>query len=212
MQWLIDLLRRVDPVLLILAAAWIFGILSRIVAGARNAAAKRRKMQQGSRPTARDPMQAGRAVRTRPAEPPPRPRPRAQPTQEEVAAEMRRILGLDPGAPPRRLEAAEEPAPPRPPRREPLAGDRPPEPLRTSTLGQLTVQVDPHVGGGILQRRAPISGSVGAQQLGMLGGRTRVLARGGRRGASPLVDLSNLPRAIVLREILDRPLGLRDLD
>jgi len=133
-----------------------------------------------------------------------------RPTEEEIAAEMRRILGMEPRSAAQRAPAP-RPAPRQvaPPRE--AATERSPEPLRTQALGKLAVQVDPHVGQRIEQRRAPVSGAVGGSELGKLGGRVAPRRLRSRAGAH-LVDLTSLPRAIVLREILDRPLALRQLD
>lgn len=136
-----------------------------------------------------------------PSAPSPR---RPQPTAEEIAADMRRILRMEP-------TPAPKPAPRPVPRREVVLPEKPPEPLRPKSLGGFTVHGEPHVGDRIQQRKAPASGAVGKSALGDLGGRT--IARSGRvRRSSHLVDLTNLQRAIVLREILDRPIGLRGFD
>jgi hypothetical protein len=223
MQKFIDLLLR-EPLLLVILAGWVFGILGRVmskVAKAQREQAQRQRQAGGAptgqaAPTPRAPAAQRVPLERRAPErrAPAAPRQRG-PTAEEVAAEMRRILGLEPEAAEERASAERAPVEPlsgRPERAEPMSSEKAPEPLRPSKLGQLAVQVDPHVGARIQQRRAPVSGAVGAQQLGMLGGRTPTMARSMRRGASALIDLSNLPRAIVLREILDRPLGLRDLE
>lgn len=151
---------------------------------------------------------SGAANRRRAPSPPPSPgaRPRqGRPSEADIAAEMRRILGMEPQAP------APVHRPQAPLRRDVAMPEKPPEPLRMQTMGNLGKKIEPHVGERMGQRRAPISGAVGAQQLGSLGGRVTARSRGLRTGAH-LVDLSNLPRAIVLREIFDKPLGLRGFD
>jgi hypothetical protein len=132
---------------------------------------------------------------------PPVVQPAERRTQEEVAAEMRRILGMEP-APPRT-------APPPPPRREARSPEKPPQPLQPRTLGQLAVHVDPHVGEKIRGLKAPASGAVGRSELGQLGGRGRERQRRAFRHGASVVDLDHLTRAIVMREILDPPLALR---
>jgi len=136
---------------------------------------------------------------------------RPTPTAEEIAAEMRRALGLDPKPQPQQ-QAPKKPQPRPEPRRVPIAtgGERPPQPLQPRELGKVTTHVSSHVGERLEQRRDPQSGAVGAQQLGTLGGRAATRGRRGREGGSELVDLHDLPRAIVLREIFDQPLSLRE--
>ena len=91
-----------------------------------------------------------------------------------------------------------------------VGSEPPPRPLQTSALGTVGVRVDPHVGERMEQRRAPMSGSIGATDIGLLGGRTPGRAGRTTRRTAHLVDLQNLPRAIVLTEILGPPLALRD--
>lgn len=185
MRDLIDYLFR-HPLLLVLLLGWaasaVGGILKR---AAKGGAARRQAPPAASRPS----PAAGR-----------------RPSAEEVAAEMRRILGMEPAAP--------APAPARPAPRPVVRNDAPPElppqPLRIETeRRRLATQVESHVGERLQQRQGPQSGAVGREALGRLGG--RVHERGAmRRGGSHLVDLSDLKRAFVLREVLDRPLALRE--
>jgi hypothetical protein len=181
-----------NPLIALLVIGWLLSAVGQAVAKGRRAAAG--APRQGGAP----------------------PRPARAPQQrspEEIAAEMRRILGMDPRpAPPAPARppapAARPPAPRLQHADEPRLGDAPVA-VGSRPIGDLAVKVDPHVGETIRQRRAPATGSVGAVALGDLGGRQRTGRVIERRGSS-LVDLQDLPRAIVLREILDRPLALRD--
>ncbi len=177
---LLELLFR-EPLLLILLLGWIVGGLGKL-------------MQQKKKGPAAAPRSKARPARA-PARSP-----------EEIAAEMRRLLGMEPA--PRQKPAA---APPQVPAAREAFAERPPEPLRPATLGRVEVHVDPHVGERMQQRRAPSSGGVARRELGTLGGRT-VAARQLGPARKSLVDLSDLKRAVVLREILDAPRALRDWD
>src|SRR5580765_337326 len=99
MRDLIELLRS-QPILVVLLAAWVFGAISSAVQK------QRRQQQQKPRRPADGDASAPR-----------------RPTADEVAAEMRRVLGLDP--PPR--PAAKPPKPPagKPPPGKPPAGKPP---------------------------------------------------------------------------------------
>ena len=80
-----------------------------------------------------------------------------------------------------------------------------------SVFDRVATRIDPTVGERIQDRRGPMSGGVGQTTLGGLGGRTRAqTVRGPMRG-SRLVDVRDMARAIVMREILDPPVGMRDL-
>ena len=176
---------------------------------------------------------------------------RRGPSPEEVAAEMRRILGMDSpkaskappaAAPPqvarpalRRAAASpsqpvlsqpvsSQPVPER--RGAPLGADLPSVKAEErafkdavardqaiSVFSESGTRVNPGLGERIQDRRGPMSGTVGQTVLGGLGGRTRAKAKVGRgpmRG-SRLVDVRDMARAIVMREILDPPVGMRDL-
>lgn len=173
------------PVLLFVLAAWVFGGLGKVAKAAQRA----------------------RAAPGRPGAP--------QRSAEEVAAEMRRILGMDgddaaeadasPAAPPPRPAVSPQPLV----RREVALPERPPAPLPSAEPRPLPIHVAPHVGEGIEQRQAPVSSRVGAAAgLGTLGGRVG----GGpvrRRSSARLVDLTDLKRVLVMNEILGPPLALR---
>lgn len=127
-------------------------------------------------------------------------------TPEQIAREMRRILGLEqqPSA------AASSPAPPPPIKRPPI--ERPPEPIRVSTSERtFETHVDPHVGERIRDRhlRETRVGKprAGRDRLGSLGGRVegrkRVASAGNR------YSLDDLRKAIVINEILSPPVSVR---
>lgn len=211
---------RDNPILLLLVGSWVVGGIGSAVRKARERAEAERRA--GRRIPA---ASAGEDVRTLQAEP-------ARPSEDDVAEKLRRILGeLESGGPtapqrgpgPRALreaqphsfdDDAEEEVREMPVREEPRAVPAPtsfaPRPFVPSTLGRVQVHVQPHVGEGIQRRAAPASGGVAATRLGELGGRgpAEVRRRVGRPGA--LVDLTDLRSAIVLREVLDRPLALRE--
>ncbi|MBL8722879.1 MAG: hypothetical protein JNK49_02480 [Planctomycetes bacterium] len=167
------------PVLLFVLAAWLFGGIGKI----------------------------GKAAQRARSATAPKAGPRAgQRSAEEVAAEMRRILGMDDAeAAPERPAPVSTPAP-----REVVAPEPPPQPLATALPRWQPATVTTHVGEGIERRQAPASGRVGASQdLGALGGRTLAAGRVRRADAS-LVDLADLKRVLVMNEVLGPPLALRE--
>ena len=220
MRELIEILRQ-NPILIFLLATWLLGGIGKVLQRSREA----RNRQAPGLPT----------DASAPSESAPR-----RPTPEEVAREMRRALGLDPEperpAPPERASQPEprqtfehdfddeapveaprkpvpvvrKPAPPPLPRRSVVRPEAPPTPLRPRELGRVSVHVAPKVGNEMQQRKAPATGAVGAHALGTLGGRDPQRRNRPRREGSTLVDLHDLPRAVVLREIFDLPLSLRE--
>ena len=216
-----------NPILILILVAWLAGI----VGNAGKAAQKARERAE----------RAERAEPAKSAPSPPASRPPSQPAEpgtrsaEEVAREMRRILGLDreegperPSEPPPRpvpqgvesrgespRSASLRPAAEEVGRREFAAAERPPTPVMPTTQERrITLHVDPHVGDRIAGRQAPQSGRVGKHEpgsaLGSLGG--RVAGPTQRRRMSQRYDLDNLPKALVLNEILGKPLALREID
>ncbi len=185
---------REQPLLAVVAALWVFGVI---------ASALRKKKQSTGEPDAdgadAEPSSPGSTASTTMSER----------SAEEVAREMRRILGVESAEPP----PVEPPAPPPLPvrRREVVTPEREPTPVVPSTpRRKLPMHVDPHVGEGIQKRAAPDSGLVGAHpghELGSLGGRTAVRTRRGVRGHR--YELDDLKRILVLNEILGPPLALR---
>jgi len=86
--------------------------------------------------------------------------------------------------------------------------------MPTTQERRITLHVDPHVGERIASRQSPQSGLVGkhepASAIGSLGGRVGGPARS--RRMSQRFSLDNIPKALVLNEILGKPLALRELD
>lgn len=202
MDLVIEFFRR-NPVLLLVAAVWIAGIVGNIARAAKKA---RERAAERMRPT---PVPGPVAARSEPAREVALPRR----TEEDVAREMRRILGVETD------EDAEEPSPATPPplpaRRQPqdaVAPERAPTPvLPTTSARKLPIHIDPHVGEGIQQRaKAPV-GRLAAPgsgpELGSLGGRAHRDTR--RAGAARRYALDDLKRVVVLNEILGPPLALR---
>lgn len=201
-----DLIGRLlrEPLVLVVLVSWIAGGIGKILQ-----AKKKRDAALGRSRGLGDRLDDAREV-TRPAS--------GRRSPEEVAAEMRRLLGMDrppaaqpqPQPQPRPQLARPQPKPqPVVQRREASEGDRGTQPMRPSQIGKVTTHVDPHVGEGVQRRAAPTSGGVAAHELGTLGGRSHVAGRRGAQSARGLVDLSDMSRAIVLREILDEPRALR---
>jgi hypothetical protein len=200
-----DLIGRLlrEPLVWIVLVSWIAGGIGKILQ-----AKKKRDAALGRSRGLGDRFDDAREV-TRPAS--------GRRSPEEVAAEMRRLLGMDrppvaqpqPQPQPRPQLARPQAPPPLVQRREAMEGDRGTQPMRPSQLGKVSTHVDPHVGEGVQRRAAPMSGGVAAHELGTLGGRSHVAGRRGAQSARGLVDLSDMSRAIVLREILDEPRALR---
>lgn len=220
MDWLLRLLKD-NPILLFFVLAAVANLVGS-VAKARQKAASRRPPQlpktkdraawpdQPSRPEPRPQPRAaapGPLARPNPAAP-------AKNTADEIAAEMRRILGLDVELEPVETVARE------PIRREavrrPIEPERPPTPVEPTT-GQrmLPSQVDSHVGERLAARQGPRSGRVGAHERGWgsLGGRrVEGLGVGISGPVQSLVDLRDLKRVILGAEILGPPVALRPND
>ena len=200
-----DLLGRLlrEPLVLVLLITWIVGGIGKVLQS-------KKKREEAIR---------SRGGRSEAFDAEPRRR-----TPEEVAAEMRRVLGMEPA------QAAAKPVkryvtPPRVPIRTSLRrpdqearrfdaqeGDRGTQPMRVSELGKVDIHVDPHVGEGMQRRAAPTSGGVAAHELGTLGGRQHGHSGRGASADRRLFDLQDLSRAIVLREVLDEPRAVRGWD
>ncbi|MFK7742370.1 MAG: hypothetical protein AB8H80_18800 [Planctomycetota bacterium] len=138
-----------------------------------------------------------------------------QPQQaaEEVAREMRRILGLEPKTEP---AASPRPVSPRPPAAP--SARREPEPIRRELLGserdQLRTRVDPHVGESLRDRHVvrdrSLQGRSTRPAMGSLGGRTTRRKKVETKASRFALD--DLRKAIVLNEILSPPRAMRPLD
>lgn len=199
-----------NPILLFIVVAWVAGAIGNILKASKKARGASGGAPPVSPPPRRAPVQPGRR------------------SPEDIAAEMRRILGLDPDAPPRspkpqRAEAPRTSAPrttgqSEPVRRAPLASQvakaaPPPLPSQaplSPNERRLDIHVDPHVGEGIQHRHLgkPRQGLRETQtQLGGLGRRTSEPRP--RRSAATRYPLTDLKRIMVLNEILGPPLALR---
>lgn len=192
------------PYLILILAAWIGGA----IANAAKAAKKARERTEAQR-------RISPPARSAPATP-------GQRSADEIAEEMRRILGME--EPVRRTRPApargraEVPAPaPKParalprPLRDVPTPERPPAPVMPSTQARaLEIHVDPHVGDAIKGRQLPEGARARKADLGTLGG--RVHSGTARRVAGSRYALDDLKRAFVLAEVLGPPLALRAPD
>jgi hypothetical protein len=171
-----------NPLLLFLLVAWIGGAIARL------AKAKQARQAAGGAPALprRQPGEARRGEGPRSA--------------DEVAAEIRRALGLDGPNPP----ARREPAPVRRPDVE-----RPPTPVvPTTQQRRLELHGAPHVGEQIQRRptfRTPAASSSG---IGGLGGRNPAVAAAQERRRRRCLP-ADLAQAIVTAEVLGPPVALR---
>lgn len=225
---------RDNPILLLLVGSWVVGGIGSAVRKARERAEQER--QAGRRMPLDVPQQDdARTLQAEPARPSEedvaeklrrilgemdagtQPVPQRAPEPVARRGAQPHTFDEDAGEEVREVTVREEPRavparpaePPPLPRREaptPFA----PRPFVPSTLGKVQVQVNPHVGESIQRRAAPASGAVAAKQLGGLGGRGPAQVRRRVGGTGEMVDLSDLRSAIILREVLDRPLALRE--
>lgn len=183
-----------NPVLIFILFAWVAGVIGNIAKGRARARAR-----GGASPGA-----AGAPTRTAP---PPVQRSQApNRTAEEVAAEMRRVLGLDPQptSPPRRSIAPPQP----PPITDRVERERPPAIMRpTAQSRHLDLHAASHVGQQ-MARRSVSPSTVGERDLGGLGGRVHEGPL--QRTISTRYPLNDLKRMFVMMEILGRPLALRE--
>jgi hypothetical protein len=174
-----------NPIVLFVVVAWVAGVIGNVVR-----AAKKRNQQAPSSPQ-----------RPSPARP--------QRSAEEVAAEMRRILGL----PPERSTSNSEPQPKPVVVRREVPTERPPTPVMPSAQDRrLVLHGDSHVGEGMQRREAPHGSQAPRSAIGSLGGRVSQSARQEVQvSRRRLVALDDMKRAFVMNEVLGKPLGLRDL-
>jgi len=180
-----------NPIILFALAAWVFGAIGK---ASTKAARRATPPAPPTRQPARQQVSAsdGRSPDRR---------------AEEIAAEMRRLLGME--------EPAAAPPPPRPMRRDVVEPERPPVPLQVVTRERrLPRQEQSHVGESLQQRYLPESKPIrgkhtmGGHTMGGLGGRNEahaeiVVAR------SRLVGVGDLKRALVMAEVLGKPLAMR---
>ncbi|MEO6597371.1 MAG: hypothetical protein ABIP94_21725 [Planctomycetota bacterium] len=196
-----------NPILLFILLAWVGGAVGNVLKASKKARDAGSRTPPTSSPARRAPAQPG------------------QRSAEDIAAEMRRILGLEPEAPPK---ATRTPSAPRttgqsgPQRRAPLskpmartaAKEGPPllpsQVTASPSERRLDLHGDSHVGQGIQHRHLskPRAGLRETQnQLGGLGGRTS--EHQSKRSVGTRFPLTDLKRIIVLNEILGPPLALR---
>lgn len=224
MRQLIDFLFQ-NPLILILVGTWVLGLIGKALTGAGQRAAKtaqelreqqRRRMQQQVE------EQKQEAAEVAKVEPQPRQR---RLTQEEAMAEMRRILQGEPrsgDATPVAAQARESQEEQRQQKRhrEAVAAEEQrqkkrevfaAEGSRTADrkMGQVEIHVDSHIGEAMQQRRTPASGQVGHSAMGGLGGRTLAHAAAISREQRGPVDLQDIKRLLIMREVLGPPLALR---
>ena len=200
MQQLINLFSEY-PILVILLVGWLLSMVGgAITRGVRRAEEQRRKAQRTQRRA--DPVQTS-PVELRPPQ-------RTQPSAEDIAAEIRRVMGMEEAPRPTALrETVATPPPADVPTRAP---DAHLEHLGEG-VGGLRSQIDSHVGEGLSHRLAPTSGRVGSRVLGSLGGRVQAPRETGpptRRVKR--FDLSDPAAVLVTLEILGKPRALRDFD
>ena len=215
-----------NPILLFIIGAWVLGAISNAAkakdkAGGGSAGRRRSRRRRGvdEQQTVASPLPRS-APQPAPGRPtPPKPQPSAAgsggrlagsaaQTPEQIAREMRRILGLEPAP-------AASPPPSRPSAPSPPPLERPPEPIRVSTeSSNLRTRVDPHVGEGIRDRhmRESMVGKprAGRGAIGNLGGRVTGRKRAVAHGSRYALD--DLRKAIVINEILSPPVSLRSHD
>lgn len=213
-----------NPILLLVVGAWVFGAISSAANKAKNkqgASDRGERRRRRKRTVENDalvqrplPASSTQLPQRRPAPvgqrgPANKPAPgsgrlagSAAQSPEQIAREMRRILGLEPAEP-----AAPPPRPPSPP---PL--ERPPEPIPVTTASRvLGTQVDSHVGERMRDRHMSESlvgkPRAGRGAIGNLGGRVTPQKRAAASGSR--FSLDDLRKAIVLSEILSPPVSVR---
>ncbi len=203
MRQLIDWLLQ-NPILIFILVASVSGMIGNIGKAAKKAQQRGAATPPVRRPPAW-PAGGGQGQGNAPR------------TAEEVAAEIRRALGLDPtpSAPPApRPQPKPEPRPVV--RRDVVTPERPPTPVVPTTQARrLQMHVDPHVGeaigkGSSIGRRSSLR-SAGAthRAMGQLGG-GRQHAQDQEVARRSRFALGDLGRALVLNEILGPPLALRE--
>ena len=234
MDWLIRLFSE-NFILVILLGGWVLSIFGNVLTkAAKKASEQQRRRAQGvgeqrpllpgqrqptpgqrpllpgQRPTQREqPGSTRTQVRQPAAATPARPPRPAVPTAEDIATEIRRVMGME--EPPQRALAPEPPPPPPTPEEPGFTTEAGFEHFGEN-VGGLHSGVKSHVGEGVHSRHTPGSGKVGTRELGSLGGRvhrapkTKVVKRVKR------FDLSDPAAVLVTLEILGKPRALRDFE
>jgi hypothetical protein len=193
------------PVVLLVVGVWLVGVVGKVLGGVGKQASQ---AAQAAREEARRRLQQRERSEPEKTEAKAEPPPRRRITQEEALSEMRRLLGTGPkhGSLTGTTSAEEE-------RQHKMVVVPAEIPRRSSDkqrrLGQVDVHVDPHVGETLQQRRTPASGRVGQTDLGTLGGRSPAQAQAVMRAHRGLVDVHDLKRMLIMREVLGPPLALR---
>lgn len=190
-----------NPIVLFALAAWVFGAIGK----ASTKAAGRTKRPEASPSAGRGPSgqgSSGQAGRASAWSEPQAQRQSADRRAEEIAAEMRRLLGME--------EPAAAAPPPRAVRREVVEPERPPVPVQIVTRERrLPRQEQSHVGEALQHRHMPeTKAGRGSRSMGGLGGRNEAQTERVVRRES-LVSVGDLKRAFVMAEVLGRPLALR---
>jgi len=205
-----------NPFLLLVLLAWIGGAIANAVKATKRA---RERAEQAKRP-APDRRDEARVQRTstEPTATEPRQTESAR-SAEDVAAEMRRILGMEEPVPrasrrtPARSEGETEASPAAPARRsvhrDVVLPERAPRPVVPTTQSRsLDIHVQPHVGDAIRSRHLSTQSTRSTANVGNLGGRVREDRPPGRRSTSRW-SIDDLKKAFVVNEILGPPLSLR---
>ncbi len=212
MDWLIRLFSE-NFILVILLGGWLLSIFGTVLTkAAKKAAEQQRRRAQGvgeQRPLlpGQRPPSSRTQARRPAAAPPARPPRPAPPTADDIATEIRRVMGME--EPP---QPALAPEPPPPPPEEPGFTTQAGFEHFGERVGGLRTGVKSHVGEGVHSRLPPGSGAVGSRELGSLGGRVH------RRPKKKVVqrvkrfDLSDPAAVLVTLEILGKPRALRDFE
>ena len=228
---------RLNPIVLFVLGAWLIGTIGNVLQARRKAKSQERRgerrQQRHAQPIGHDtqtmpaprgpaaqpnetvavPGRSQDAMSTTTPQPAQQPQPQARPdSAEQVAREMRRILGLEPKPEPR----VERPIPT--PARVPE-----PEYDETRPRGAVGSGVDPHVGDSMRARHLEWDRQAQQRskqredrarkaraQFGTLGGRVTEQRRHTRSASR--FSLDDLRTAIVLNEILSPPVSLRPHD
>jgi hypothetical protein len=204
-----------NPILLFVLGAWLIGMIGNVIKARTNA---RERAEKLTRPQPVPPPRGATQQQQAPVrQTPPARTARAPQSAEDIAREMRRILGLDPDAAqataPQQAPVQQQATVPQQPRRSGgQARPQPPAPP-AGRERRLERHVDPHVGEGIRDRHMqsrvgqPRSGR---SSMGSLGGRTKQVTR--RAAAVTRFALDDLRTAFVMSEILAPPVALRPFE
>ena len=207
MDWIIQLIEEY-PFLLLLVGFWVLSMVGgAITKAARKAKQQQRGQQQRGqqrRPLSPQPGQA----QTRELRAPSRP---ARPTAEEVAAEIRRVMGME-EAPRPVVQEPIQPPPQPPPHVESLHTPEAGFEHFAEEVGGLQPNVDPHVGEEVSQRHVPSSRVTPRRELGTLGGRVHRAKPKTFRERMRRFNLDDPAAVMVTLEILGPPRALREYE